>query len=78
MGRGTSFHLGERQVCVWFATKQKLCPKIGNPEPHQYTNHRKIKENYPPKSAVPEKKVDELKSGLKARQSDFTRTCCSK
>ncbi|CAL8384004.1 unnamed protein product [Arctogadus glacialis] len=34
----------------------------GNPEPHQYTNHRKIKENYPPKSAVPEKKVDELKS----------------
>ncbi|CAL8377662.1 unnamed protein product, partial [Gadus morhua 'NCC'] len=33
-----------------------------NPEPHQYTNHRKIKENYPPKSAVPEKKVDELKS----------------
>ncbi len=53
--------------------KQALC-KRGNLERHHNTNHPKFKDRYPQKSAIRARKVDELRSELKAQQSLFTKS----
>ncbi len=44
------------------------------PKRHHKTTHQKFKDSYPPKSMIRAKKVNELKSVLKAQQSLFTKS----
>ncbi|KAL7397457.1 hypothetical protein ABVT39_022401 [Epinephelus coioides] len=62
----------DKCVCLLCHQTQALC-KRGNLERHHTTNHQKFKDGYPPKSTIRARKVDELKSGLKAQQSLFTK-----
>lgn len=43
--------------------------KRGNLEQHHNANHQKLKDSYPPKSAIHARKADKLKSELKAQWS---------
>ncbi|KAG2459918.1 GTD2B protein, partial [Polypterus senegalus] len=63
----------EKCVCMLCHQKQALC-KRGNLERHHNTNHPKFKDRYPQKSAIRARKVDELRSELKAQQSLFTKS----
>ncbi len=58
----------DKCVCMLCHQKQALC-KRGNLERHHNTNHPKFKDRYPQKSAIRARKVDELRSELKAQQS---------
>ncbi|KAL7378660.1 hypothetical protein ABVT39_017000 [Epinephelus coioides] len=62
----------DKCVCLLCHQIQALC-KRGNLERHHTTNHQKFKDGYPLKSTIRARKVDELKSGLKAQQSLFTK-----
>ena len=62
----------DKCVCMLCHQTQALS-KRGNLERHHNTNHSKFKDSYPPKSAIRARKIQELKSGLKAQQSLFTK-----
>ncbi len=63
----------DKCVCMLCHQKQALC-KRRNLERHHKTTHQKCKVSYPPKSMIRAKKVNELKSVLKAQQSRFTKS----
>lgn len=62
----------DKYICMLCQQTQALS-KRGNLERHHNTNHQKFKDSYPPKSAIHARKVDEVKSGLKAQKSLFTK-----
>ena len=62
----------DKCVCMLCHQTQALS-KRGNLERHHNTNHSKFKDSYHPKSAIRARKIEELKSGLKAQQSLFTK-----
>ena len=63
-----------KDKCVCMLCHQTLAlSKRGNLERHHNTNHDKFKDSFPAKSAIRARKVAELKAGLKAQQSLFTK-----
>ncbi|KAK7925082.1 hypothetical protein WMY93_007392 [Mugilogobius chulae] len=62
----------DKCVCLLCRQPQAFMKK-GNLRRHHETNHQTFKDSYPPKSALRQRKIAELKQALKAQQLCFTR-----